>query len=426
MIIRKSVLLAASLALASILFAGCGAKKEVKPKYLWIAIDANFERFSHKDSICHYIDKAKETGFNHLVVDVKGVEGSVLYDSDFMPKLTEVGGFKCDRDWDYLQYFIDQARKRGMGVSVSATVFPSGSPYHHAGPVYNDPSIAAMTCTQYTPKGFNKIEDNHSNVAAFLNPALPQSREYAMRFLREIFEKYDFDGFCLDYCRFPDGISDFSEPTKKEFEKFLGHEVERFPEDIFSYNEKGEKVPGKYYKQWWEFRSGIIKDFIVEVTKMRDEVQPDVKIEYWAASWLHALYTQAQNWASPNSRFYEEYLDDWATPTYWKTAFGDVLDTFITGTYLERVWGADDPESIEFGINRTLRDIDGACTVYGSLYARNHIKEFADAVYLSLSRTAGLMVFDIVQVIENDLWDEIKAGIDRAEAEAEAEAANAK
>ena len=48
----------------------CSEKKTEKPKYLWMCIDANFERFSHKDSICYYLDKAKETGFNQIVVDV--------------------------------------------------------------------------------------------------------------------------------------------------------------------------------------------------------------------------------------------------------------------------------------------------------------------------------------------------------------------
>lgn len=410
-------------ALASVILTGavsCSVKDQEKPKYLWMAIDANFERFSSKDSICFYLDKARETGFNHIVVDVRGVEGSVLYRSDFIPQLTKVGDFECVRDWDYLQFFIDQARKRKMGVTVSATAFPAGSPYHHCGPVYEDPALSAMTCLEYTPDGMKKIEDDPSKVAAFMNPLLPESQEYALRCIREIMTRYDFDGYCLDYCRYPGPDSDFSEATKAAFEKYIGQEVENFPADIFTYAEDGSRIPGRFYKEWWEFRGVVIRDFIARVRDLRDELKPDVRLEYWAASWLHAIYGQGQNWASPESRFYEEYLDDWATPTYYKTAFGDIIDTFITGTYLERVWGMDDLESIEYGLYRTLRDVQGACTVYGSIYAQNY-RDFADAVYLCLSRTEGLMVFDIVQVIENDLWDEIKSGIERAEKEMDGE-----
>ena len=148
-----------------------------------------------------------------------------------------------------------------------------------------------------------------------------------------------------------------------------------------------------------------------------DELQPDVRLEYWAGSWLHAIYANGQNWGSPRSTFSDEYLDTWATPGYKEAGFADLLDVFITGTYLERVWGADDNESIEYGLNRSLRDVAGDCTVYGSLYAQNHLDQFDDAVYLCLKKTKGVMVFDIVQVIEHDLWDSIKRGIDRAEAE---------
>jgi hypothetical protein len=38
-----------------------------------------------------------------------------------------------------------------------------------------------------------------------------------------------------------------------------------------------------------------------------------------------------------------------------------------------------------------------------------------DAVYVCLTQSAGLMVFDIVQVIKYNMWDDIKRGIGRAE-----------
>lgn len=221
-----------------------------------------------------------------------------------------------------------------------------------------------------------------------------------LRFAHELLTKYKFDGYALDYCRFPDAESDFSPASREAFETYLGHGIDRFPEDIFTYDANGARVAGPYYKQWWEFRSGVIRDFIARIRATVDELQPGVKLEYWAASWLHAIYTQGQNWASPRSRFHEAYLDDWATPTYNRTGFADLLDVFITGTYLEKVWGMDDPESIEYGLARSLKDVDGDCAVYGSLYAQNHVDQFEDAVYLCLSRTDGVMVFDIIQVIE--------------------------
>ena len=95
-------------------FVGCSEKKVEKPKYLWVAIDANFERLSTKDSITFYLDKMKETGFNGVVVDVKGVEGSVLYKSDFIPKLTQVKGFSFVTGTGIISVISSSRRKRGV------------------------------------------------------------------------------------------------------------------------------------------------------------------------------------------------------------------------------------------------------------------------------------------------------------------------
>ena len=341
----------------------------------------------------------------------------MLYESDMLEPLTVVGPDTVRRDWDYLQCFLDEARKRELKVTVSTMIFPAGFTTFRQGAAYSDPELAGRTCVEYTPEGRKDIKDDPTKVAAFLNPVLPENQEYVLRFAHELLTKYKFDGYALDYCRFPDAESDFSPASREAFETYLGHGIDRFPEDIFTYDANGARVAGPYYKQWWEFRSGVIRDFIAEVRTLIERTQPGVKLEYWAASWLHAIYTQGQNWASPRSRFHEAYLDDWATPTYNRTGFADLLDVFITGTYFEKVWGMDDPESIEYGLARSLKDVDGDCAVYGSLYAQNHVDQFEDAVYLCLSRTDGVMVFDIIQVIENDLWDDIKRGIDRAEKE---------
>lgn len=80
-----------------------------------------------------------------------------------------------------------------------------------------------------------------------------------------------------------------------------------------------------------------------------------------------------------------------------------------------QIFGLNDPESIEYGIARAQRIVHGACKVYGTLYALNHKDNIADAVYVCLSQSEGLMVFDIVQVIEFNQWTAIKEGIQRAE-----------
>ena len=396
-----------------------------KPKMLWFDAEANFKRFASQDSIRYYLDRTVECGFNHIVVDVRPISGTVLYESDMLEPLTVVGPDTVRRDWDYLQCFLDEARKRELKVTVSTMIFPAGFTTFRQGAAYSDPELAGRTCVEYTPEGRKDIKDDPTKVAAFLNPVLPEVQEFALRFIREIVTNYDFDAYALDYCRFPDYQSDFSEASKEAFEKYIGGLVETWPGDVFTYNASGERVPGKYYKEWWEFRSMIIHDFVARVRKEIKAIKPDVKLEYWAASWWGALYANGQNWASKAFRPLTDQdawsFNSWCSINYHQTGFADQLDTFLLGTYLPRVYGPDDGESIEYGINRAERFLLNACTYYATVDCSQKTFDIEEACYYCLKRTAGLMVFDIVHVINNDMWAAIKRGIDRYEAEAATE-----
>lgn len=387
-------------------------KSNQKPKYLWFDAEANFQRFSNKDSIRYYLDKTKETGFNHIVVDVRPIYGDVLYKkTSFMTQLTTVNGFKRTLDWDYLQFFIDEAKKRDLKVSVSTTIFPAGRPDTKEGMVYRDAAWSNKTALQFKPEGLVDIKNDPSKVAAFLNPALPEVQEFALKFIRELVTNYDFDGYALDYCRYSGIETDFSEATRSRFEAYIGEKVINFPNDIF-YWDGDSRHDGKYARKWFEFRSKMIHDFVKKAREEIKAVKPDVQLEYWAPSWYGALYVQGQNWASKKYDPSLEY-SSWASAGYKNTGFAEYLDVFIIGTYLEKVYGLDNPESIEYGLANGKRLLQGDCKMYGSIYANNW-PTVEDAAYICLKNSDGLMVFDIVQVIQYDLWDELKRAIDKS------------
>jgi uncharacterized lipoprotein YddW (UPF0748 family) len=398
------------------LLAGCHAPSAEKDKMVWLDAHANFRRFSVKDSITYCLDKAKASGFNKIVLDVRSVTGYAWYDSDIVPPVKRLGNDTLTRDWDYLQFFIDETRRRGMKITVSTTVFTGGSPIRGQGVVYDNPDEwAGKTCLQYTKSGaMLDIKDDSSKVSAFLNPALPEVRAYCLRFIKELVTKYEFDALVLDYCRFEGEESDFSPATRRAFEDYLGTTLNQWPGDVFTWKDE-EMQPGPYYKQWWAFRAKLIADFIKDVRTEIKAVRPDVDLEYWAASWIHALYPKGQNWASKNYDFSKEY-DWWASPEYDQAGFAEYLDAFQLGAYLEVVYGLDNNVSIEYAIANAKKKIGGACKLYGTIFARNHATDVEDAVYVSLSQTDGLMVFDIGWIALFDEWDAIKRGIDRAEA----------
>lgn len=418
-IIRYAVV--AAIATTPLFYSSCNNDKaSEKPKYLWMAGDANFDRFASKDSITYYLEKARETGFNNIVVDVKPTEGHVIYKSKIRPEYTIADSIVIERDWDYLQYVIDESHRLGMKVTATACIFPAGETRTRRGVVYEDSCFDGKTCIEYLGNdSLGDIRDNKAKVAAFLNPVRKDSRDYAMEMIKEIVTDYDVDGIALDYCRFPDIQSDFSPESKAAFEEYIGESVGNFPADIFTYDENGEIVPGKYYNQWLAFRAGVISDFIHEIHDTVKSIKPDVDINYWAASWIHAIEKNGQNWASPNSDWCMKY--PYGSEAYKKTGFAPYLDNFIVGAYLERVYGPDDNESVEYAMNRADSVIMGDCHVIGSIQSLNHSADPADphnlvnAVRCCLEKSEGLMVFDIVHIINRNQWAQIKEAIDSYE-----------
>lgn len=395
----KSLILSVLLALA--LLVSC-AKAPEKQKFIWICTD-NLPTFCAKDSVDFYLDKIRETGFNNIVLDLNGVAGIYVWD---LP----------GRDWDYAGYFIEQAHKRGLKVTLSMCTFAIGDTNWQTGPVYDNPELKDMTCRMYTPQGWFKIEDSRTyDVAAFTNPAMPEAREYAKDGYRKVLTRYKFDGIALDYCRYGGFGSDFSEFSRHAFEEWLGEKVGNFPEDIFVWAKDGSQIPGKYYKQWIEWRTRNITSFIAEMRELIDEVQPGVKLYYWAASWIWDLQKNGQNWTSPRTDYFKQF--PWATENYGETGFAPYLDAFFAGAYLEVIYGPEDKWSVEHHLQVAKELTMGDCGVVGSIYAANHKGEFDDAVYVCMRDTEGVVVFDFIQVKNYNLWDTIKRGIDRAESE---------
>ena len=67
--------------------------KEAQPAkraIMWIDGEANFSRFSHKDSIDFYLQKVHDLGFTDVAVDVRPITGEVRFNTPNAPKM---------RDW---------------------------------------------------------------------------------------------------------------------------------------------------------------------------------------------------------------------------------------------------------------------------------------------------------------------------------------
>ena len=148
---------------------------------MWIDAEANFERFSHKDSIDYYLEKIKSLGFTHAVVDIRPITGEVLYKSEYAPQMKEWKGAKAG-DFDYLGYFIKKGHDLGLEIHASLNVFCAGHNYFDRGMVYSGhPEWASMV---YTPdKGIIPITEEKHKYGAMINPLNEEFRTHILNFL---------------------------------------------------------------------------------------------------------------------------------------------------------------------------------------------------------------------------------------------------
>ena len=374
---------------------------------LWISASVNFSRLKTKANIKHFMDKIEESGFNEIIVEVKTSDGAAMYKSDLIPEQTVEGNVVIERDWDYLQYFIDQAHSRGMTILAASTVFPN---YREEWEDY--------CCIEHLPQGLVSIKESKDDgIFPFLNPVYPEVRKYTMDICEEIVRNYDIDGFVLDYCRYQNANSDFSEASKKAFEEYAGVKCTNFPYDIYYYPEgetrKGEYKPSTHYNKWMEWRSSVIQGYVKEIGERIKAIKPDISYQYWAAAWW-PLQGTGQNWASQE---YNNYPYWWATDQYYKTGFAEYLDVFQNGAYYSKVEPMWQNATIAYALNQGSVIIKDACKQYSSFSVASRDFDAENAVRYSYLNSDGVMVFELCYMVKYDWWDEVKAGIESAEKE---------
>lgn len=387
-----------------------------KPVVMWIDASANFMRFAKKSDIKATLKKARSYGFNGIVVGVKPGQGTALYESEFLKPCTTLNGVTVERDYDYLEYILQEAKALGMRVEASASVMVMGEEGGTTGAIFEDPYFAELECVEWLPTGLQKI--SKGDTFAAINPAHPNTVAYVKRMITEIFSNPKYaalDGFCLDYCRYMDANSDFSDYSRHAFEEYIGQTVENWPEDIFYFKSptvaKGDYTPGPLYNQWIEWRSHVIQHVVSEARAALKAVRPDADLSVWAAAWYPLPHT-GQNWGS--TKYTSVNSNWWATNTYNTTGYADQLDYFQLGAYYNKVSGFGGSDTIEYAINRTKTILKGDCPMWGTFSVASSNFKAQTATKLCLLQTDGCMVFDLCHIAAYQYWQKIKMGVDDA------------
>lgn len=386
------------------------------PIMLWVDASANFSKFITRDGVISYLNKAKEAGFTDIIVDVRPTSGEVLYKgSKLAPEIVEWKGVKRDTSWDYLECFVTQGHKLGLKIHAAMNTLTAGQNIMKRGPVYTDDKIASWTSLLSTQTGLLDGKDDNRG-AVFLNPSLPEVKQYVIGIAREIVSGYDIDGIILDRCRFDNEDADWNDTSKAAFEQYVksnyGREGIKFPKDIYEYNDLGKKVYGIYRNVWYEWRASVIRNLFYSIRDEIKKIKPSVKFSTYTGGWYSSYYEEGSNWASetydPSSEFPE-----WANSRYKNTGFAEALDMHLAGFYYSAIEGTG-WWTIAGGIENVKRVNKGACKVIASLAPEkfiNNTEGLKNAIKVSKQNAAGIMIFDLYHVEENNFWSTIKSAL---------------
>ena len=412
-----------------------GRLKAEPEKLMWVDLSANWARFNSLDSIRFYCEKIARVGMTSIVLDVKGTASDVPYDSKFTPKMKEWKGVPAP-DFDYIGEFSKAARENGLKIYCSVNTFAEGHGMFRHGLIYD--THPEWQAVNYVPgKGLKKQIDIKPKSALFTNPALPEVREHMCNILAELVTCFDIDGVILDRARYDNIQSDFSDYSRNLFEEYIGEKVERFPEDIYEWvkNEKSgsyEISRGKYFKQWIEWRASVIYSFFEQARAAVKEADPEAVFGAYTGAWYPTYYEVGVNWAGKD---YDPSKDfDWATENYRNYGYAELLDLYTNGNYYPLVTLEEFRKSNGTYRNETDSGIssgehlcvEGACLYsrqllgpdnpfLGGMYVedyRNNPDQFKKAVRMNLDKSDGLMIFDVVHIINFDWWDELAEALE--------------
>jgi len=408
-----------------------------KTALMWLDATGNIQRFNNKDTIDYYLLKIKELGFTDIVVDIRPISGHVLYDSKYAPKLTEWNGKPIVYTFDYLGYYIEKAHKLGLKVQASMNTFVAGHNFVDKGIIYEQGKSdwASIVYPPAVDRKFIPITQEKQKYSAMVNPSNEEFQKYILNIFAEVTRKYPkLDGIILDRVRYDGFTADFSDLSRQKFENYLGTKLDQYPDDIYKWEKdvQGNLYPkkGKYYQKWLEWRATVIHDFMAKARSTVKAVNPKISFGTYTGAWYPSYFEVGVNFASKN---YDPSKDfDWATPTYKNTGYAELMDLYTVGNYYTSITKAQYLSENPAVKNETDLQaqkniwycVEGSCENIRKIMGKNKflggvlVSQFYDnpkgltqSIEMDLKKSDGLMLFDIVHIIEHNLWKEVEDGM---------------
>ena len=193
----------------------------------------------------------KDAGFNLILVETnyEGKANALKCVHDFLPVKEGYENF------DVIDSFISICKKNGVKIHAWFEDFFFGT------------KDTGCKMAELHPEWMARRKDGGLLHDAFddfyfLNPAYKEVRELVLSLVKELIDNYDFDGFQLDYIRYPvshgiDRTAGFDDYTKAEFLKDTGIDV-----DAIEDNKSAE------WRKFIEWRASKVTEYVESVRKL--------------------------------------------------------------------------------------------------------------------------------------------------------------
>lgn len=207
----KNVLKISVLIIIFVFTAENDAQVNRETRAVWIATNfrldwppPTFNADEQKSAILEILNNLKRNNFNTIYFQIRS-NGVVLFNSSHEPLSPHLTGIvNGDPGYDPLTFVIEESHKRGMEIHAWANMARcfSGSETE----IFNDTNHISKK----KPEWIVRVNGNGSP-AYWLDPGLPEVKNYLASLLEEVVINYDIDGIHLDFLRYPD--KDFKDDT---------------------------------------------------------------------------------------------------------------------------------------------------------------------------------------------------------------------
>jgi uncharacterized lipoprotein YddW (UPF0748 family) len=203
------------------------------------------------------IEAAKKAGLNALFVQVRKV-GDAYYESSIEPR-----GDNLAPDFDPLAYMVQKGHDSGIKIHAWVNVCR----------IWREktPPTSYMHMVNRHPDWLNKDCNgcNRASDGMFMDPAVPEARDYTASLIADIARRYDLDGIHLDYIRYPGKQWGYSNTALARYKTETGASAKPKPED----------------QKWLCWRMDQVTDLLKAIRTHVHEVKPNMVISAATVAW---------------------------------------------------------------------------------------------------------------------------------------------